>query len=84
MPRFRPQRPKRLRPEVWELIRACWQHDPVARPSMAAVTQRLEIIMATMHQQQQQSMRPHGMAGRDAQPLDARAAASQGCACTIC
>jgi hypothetical protein len=80
MPRFRPQRPKRLRPEVWELIRACWQHDPVARPSMAAVAQRLDSIMATMHQQQQ-SMRPHG---HDAQALDARAAASQGCACTIC
>jgi len=47
---------------------------------MAAVAQRLDSIMATMHQQQQ-SMRPHG---HDAQALDARAAASQGCACTIC
>jgi hypothetical protein len=48
---------------------------------MAAVTQRLDTIMATMQQQQQQSM---GIAGHDAQPRDARAAASQGCACTIC
>jgi hypothetical protein len=34
---YRPAKPKAISAGVWQLVEACWQQEPCARPSMAKV-----------------------------------------------
>ncbi|WIA14837.1 hypothetical protein OEZ85_001556 [Tetradesmus obliquus] len=43
---YRPSRPKRMPPGVWELVTACWQQQPAARPAMASVVAALTQLLA--------------------------------------
>eukprot|EP00882_Tetradesmus_deserticola_P020372 GHRQ01022009.1.p2 GENE.GHRQ01022009.1~~GHRQ01022009.1.p2 ORF type:complete len:151 (+),score=34.57 GHRQ01022009.1:11-463(+) len=43
---YRPARPKRISPGVWQLIEACWHQEPCARPSMAKVVEVLQGLAA--------------------------------------
>ncbi len=38
---YRPPRPERLPDAVWSLVEECWHDDPVRRPPMDVVLQRL-------------------------------------------
>lgn len=42
---FRPKHVKLIPPEVWELIEACWEQDPLERPSASAVLQKLKGLL---------------------------------------
>lgn len=43
---FRPKRVKAMTDEVWELIEACWDQDPAARPAARVVLLRLQRLLA--------------------------------------
>ncbi|WIA35001.1 hypothetical protein OEZ86_003497 [Tetradesmus obliquus] len=43
---YRPSRPKRMPPGVWELVTECWQQQPAARPAMASVVDALTQLLA--------------------------------------
>ncbi|WIA14836.1 hypothetical protein OEZ85_001555 [Tetradesmus obliquus] len=43
---YRPSRPKRMPPGVWELVTACWQQQPAARPAMAGMVRALTQLLA--------------------------------------
>lgn len=42
---FRPKHVKLIPPELWELIEACWEQDPLDRPSAAAVLRKLQHLL---------------------------------------
>ncbi|KAG2481814.1 hypothetical protein HYH03_019219 [Edaphochlamys debaryana] len=46
---YRPARVDCIPEHVWDLINDCWQQDPVRRPSMPAVLQRLRLIAQALH-----------------------------------
>ncbi|MEW5303526.1 MAG: hypothetical protein WDW36_006209 [Sanguina aurantia] len=60
---YRPDRPKRMRVEVWELVQSCWHADPVARPAMSDVLARL-LDLQRGEEQEGEALRVSGGAGR--------------------
>jgi hypothetical protein len=42
---FRPKRVKLITDEAWEIIDACWQQDPTARPSASQVYVKLQKLL---------------------------------------
>jgi hypothetical protein len=48
------KRPSRCPDSLWQLIEACWQQQPEARPSFQTILHTLKQLEAEMQQQQQQ------------------------------
>lgn len=42
---FRPKRVKIIPPEVWDIIEACWDQDPTARPAASEVLHKLQKLL---------------------------------------
>jgi hypothetical protein len=58
------KRPGRCPDGLWQLIEACWQQQPEARPSFQVVLRTLQQLEADMQQQQ------HAAGMQGLQPLE--------------
>ncbi|WIA30321.1 hypothetical protein OEZ86_000409 [Tetradesmus obliquus] len=71
---YRPARPKHFNAELWQLVEACWQQEPCARPSMTRVVQVLQGLLAD--ELAAKAAGRHGRAGAAAKAAAAAATAN--------
>lgn len=97
---YRPRRARRVDPELWAVVEACWAQDPSCRPSASWVARQLEeLLLAKKAQGKQRKGQPGGVeasggsgrsgarvapAGGDTDDEEALPAPPTSCGCTIC